>query len=411
MPALSARTMSVRSSALCVLVAGCAHAQPQYEITAIQNPGQSFSNGQGISSSGNFVTGTVDNTAIRFALPNALELLPELASPSRPFSLAEDVNDAGVVVGTGATTFFGSSPLPLMWDASGAVMQLPLPAGEAIGRAYGVNNDGVAVGSVDGGSSEQAAMYTTSAGSVITQTFPDGGVLRTAYDISTGGRIVGQGLDPNNAAVTRGFYLDPGDASATDIGALTAHGHNSAIPFAVSSDGRIAGSSSFNSGVDIRPFVWTESGGMVEVPLLANTTTGSARGVNSSGWVVGNMSSATSIVFVYDGDQTYALEDLLVTDEDWDLTGGTSNGAFGIADDGTITGRGLLNGQITGFVATLLDDCLADTNGDGQLDGSDFSAWINAFNNQLPACDQNQDGSCTPGDFSAWINNYNAGCD
>ncbi len=55
-------------------------------------------------------------------------------------------------------------------------------------------------------------------------------------------------------------------------------------------------------------------------------------------------------------------------------------------------------------------DCLADTNGDGSLTPADFTAWINAFNNQLPACDQNADSACTPGDFTAWINNYNAGC-
>jgi len=54
--------------------------------------------------------------------------------------------------------------------------------------------------------------------------------------------------------------------------------------------------------------------------------------------------------------------------------------------------------------------CPADTNGDGQLTPTDFTAWINAFNNNLPECDQNGDGSCTPTDFTAWIANFNAGC-
>jgi choice-of-anchor B domain-containing protein len=52
---------------------------------------------------------------------------------------------------------------------------------------------------------------------------------------------------------------------------------------------------------------------------------------------------------------------------------------------------------------------LADVNGDGAVTPTDFSAWINAFNNNLPECDQNGDGSCTPTDFSAWIANFNAG--
>ncbi|GAB5496604.1 MAG: hypothetical protein Phyf2KO_16840 [Phycisphaerales bacterium] len=385
-------------------------AQPEYEIQPLAIDGQANSTGQGISESGAFVTGTSNSDAVRWTESGGTVLLPMLSSPSRPFSLAQDVNDNGVVVGTGATTFFGSSPLPIMWDSSGTVSQLPLPAGETLGRAFGVNNDGTVVGSVDGGSLEQAAVFTTVLGSVLTQTMPNGGVLRTAYAINGAGRIVGQALNPNNAAVTNGFYLDSGDSEATDIGALTSLGHNSAIAFAVSSDGRIAGSSSLNSGADARPFVWTESGGMIEVPLLAGTSTGGARGINASGWAVGTMSSATSIVFVYDGTQTYALEDLITTDEDWDLTGGTSNGAFGIADDGTITGRGLYNGEITGFVATLVSSCAADVNGDGMLTPTDFTAWINAFNNSLPQCDQNSDGACTPTDFTAWIANYNAGC-
>lgn len=61
---------------------------------------------------------------------------------------------------------------------------------------------------------------------------------------------------------------------------------------------------------------------------------------------------------------------------------------------------------------TLLsvDTCLADVNSDGSLTPTDFTAWIDAFNNSLPGCDQNGDGSCTPTDFTAWINNFNAGC-
>jgi len=54
--------------------------------------------------------------------------------------------------------------------------------------------------------------------------------------------------------------------------------------------------------------------------------------------------------------------------------------------------------------------CLADTNNDGSLTPTDFTAWINAFNNNLPECDQNGDGACTPTDFTAWIANFNAGC-
>ncbi|GAB5496511.1 MAG: hypothetical protein Phyf2KO_15910 [Phycisphaerales bacterium] len=56
-------------------------------------------------------------------------------------------------------------------------------------------------------------------------------------------------------------------------------------------------------------------------------------------------------------------------------------------------------------------DCIADVNGDGALTPADFTAWVNAFNNNLPECDQNSDGSCTPTDFTAWIANYTTACE
>ncbi|GAB5495182.1 MAG: hypothetical protein Phyf2KO_02620 [Phycisphaerales bacterium] len=56
------------------------------------------------------------------------------------------------------------------------------------------------------------------------------------------------------------------------------------------------------------------------------------------------------------------------------------------------------------------NNCPADVNGDGVVSPTDFTAWINAFNNNLPECDQNADGSCSPTDFTAWIANFNAGC-
>jgi hypothetical protein len=58
----------------------------------------------------------------------------------------------------------------------------------------------------------------------------------------------------------------------------------------------------------------------------------------------------------------------------------------------------------------LIYNCLADVNHDGSVTPTDFTAWLDAFNNNLPECDQNGDGACTPTDFTAWIANFNAGC-
>ncbi|RNC80358.1 MAG: hypothetical protein ED559_00640 [Phycisphaera sp.] len=67
--------------------------------------------------------------------------------------------------------------------------------------------------------------------------------------------------------------------------------------------------------------------------------------------------------------------------------------------------------DMTGRIDVVAPEpCLPDVNGDGAVTPTDFTAWINAFNNNLPECDQNGDGACTPTDFTAWIANFNAGC-
>ncbi|MFI4871428.1 MAG: GC-type dockerin domain-anchored protein [Phycisphaerales bacterium JB061] len=92
------------------------------------------------------------------------------------------------------------------------------------------------------------------------------------------------------------------------------------------------------------------------------------------------------------------------------------DGLTGITQDGTkIIGIGSYPASYPDYWSILIDlgdtfDCLADVNGDGDVTPTDFTAWVSAFNNNLPECDQNGDGSCTPTDFSAWITNYNAGC-
>ncbi|MFK8015133.1 MAG: thrombospondin type 3 repeat-containing protein [Gammaproteobacteria bacterium] len=317
-----------------------------------------------------------DNSGVRE--PTGIYSVDELAiysgeNATRPFSTPWAVNNSGIVAGIGATTFFGSDALPVYWIGSTAA-PLPLPDGETLGRAYGINNSALAVGSVNGGSLERAATFQVSGtGTILAQTLA-GGVLTTAYDINDAGRIVGTALDPANAAVTKGFYLDSGDSEATDLGALTSLGHNSAIAFDVSSNGLVAGSSSFNSGVDGRAFLWSEVAGMTAVPLPAGTSTAGGRGVNASGWVVGTASSAFAVPFLYDGTATYRLQDLITTGGDgWALQTGTSNGAFSIADDGTIVGRGVLNGTLTAFAMVLIG---SDTDEDGVSDASDNCTMV-----------------------------------
>ena len=153
---------------------------------------------------------------------------------------------------------------------------------------------------------------------------------------------MGQGIDPMNAARNVGIVYDIGQTMAFEVGALP--GFNGALAFGVSNTGYVVGSSMLNQGSGL-PFIWSDQGGMVAIPLASGTSQGSARAVNSAGWVVGNDSSAFSIPFLYDGTSTYRLADLIPPNSGWDLSMNTSSSALGISEDGIIVGTGVHNGE------------------------------------------------------------------
>jgi len=321
---------------------------PQYQIfdIGVVEVGDEASQGEGVSHGGIAVgqsLRTGGSQAFTWTVIGGLVPLPNL--PSRSFAVSNSANDKGTVVGTAATTFFGSDRLPVIWQ-NGVVSQLPLPPGETLGDANSVNASMVAVGSVDAGSSQRGVIYSGSTATVITQTTANGSYFLTAFGINDSGRIVGQGIDPTNAARNVGIVYDIGQSAAFEVGALS--GMNGALAFGVSNTGYVVGSSMLNQGPGL-PFIWSDLGGIVAIPLATGTSEGSARAVNSAGWVVGTDSSAFAIPFVYDGTTTYRLADLLPPNSDWDLSMNTSSSADGISDGGIIVGTGVHNGEIHAY--------------------------------------------------------------
>ena len=316
---------------------------PQYQIydIGVIDAGDDASQGFGVSHDGIAVGRSIRtgaSQAFTWTLQGGIVGLPNLAG--RNHAVANSAAPQ-IVVGTAATTLFGSSRLPVMW-LNGAVSQLPLPPGETLGDANSVNASGVAVGSVDSGSNQRGAIYTGGGGAIITQTTATGCFFVTAFGINDSGRVVGQGIDPNNAARNVGIVYDIGQSMAFEVGALP--GLNGALAFGVSNTGYVVGSSMLNQGSGL-PFIWSDQGGMVAIPLATGTSQGSARAVNSAGWVVGTDSSAFAIPFLYDGTNTYRLADLIPPGSGWDLSMNTSSSADGIGEDGIIVGTGVHNGD------------------------------------------------------------------
>jgi hypothetical protein len=323
--------------------------QPQYRIfdIGIVLPGDSASQGFGVSPRGVAVGRSVRTggaQAFSWTLSGNIAGLPNLAG--RAFCVSNGANDTGKIAGTCAASLFGTSRLPVVW-VNGAVFPLTLPASETLGDANDINSAGTAVGSVDGGSLQQAAIYVgPNPATVITQTTANGCFFNTAFGINDSDRVVGTGIDPNNAARNVGMVFDIGQSSAFEVGALP--GANGALAFGIGNGGHVVGSSMMNQGSGL-PFIWTQAGGMVAIPLPAGTSQGSARAVNSTGKAVGTASSAFAIPFLYDGAATYRLADLIPAGTGWDLSTNTSSSALGISDDNVIVGTGVFNGAVHGY--------------------------------------------------------------
>ena len=185
---------------------------PQYQIfdIGVVQQGDEASQGFGVSPGGIAVGRSLSNggsQAFTWTLNGGLVGLPNLAG--RSYCVSNSANDNDIVVGTGATTAFGSSRLPVVWQ-NGVVSQLPLPVGQSLGDANSVNASNVAVGSVNAGSNQRGVIYSGGSATIITQTTTNGSFFLTAFGINDSGRIVGQGIDPQNAARNVGIVYDMG---------------------------------------------------------------------------------------------------------------------------------------------------------------------------------------------------------
>ncbi|MCE9559772.1 MAG: hypothetical protein K8R88_12580 [Armatimonadetes bacterium] len=338
---------------LLVVLAGAAQATPQYQIydLGVARSGDTSSNGRGISSNGIVVgrTSGTGSSAMKWTSTGGTFPLANPTSPARAFCVGNGVNSSGNVAGSGATTIFGSSMLPIVWS-SGVPTFLPLPAGEFSGTGWGINNAGVVVGSCNSGTDEKGLIWQNGAVSLLPPS-AGGQTWLTGYAISGSGIVVGQGKDPAQPNSTIGMRHDLATGITASIGALTAFNHNSAIAHGVSEAGHIVGTS-WRGGVgDFRPFIWTPAGGMVQV-APAGIGGGRALGVNSAGWVVGVTDDGQA--FLFDGVSSYLMSSLIPAGTGWNFAAITNYwGAAGISEDGTITGTAVLNGTTRGYVAIL----------------------------------------------------------
>ena len=326
-----------------------AQAPPSYSIYSLG----ANTTGLSVSQDGTYVTGLYYNTNGSFSAPQAGFLwtrsggavtLPAIGPTNYVDASPNAVNNSGMVAGAVSTTFYGANALPVLYSNTSSATLLPLPEGSSVGKPYGINNAGIVAGTILSDGNWYATTFTPTSATVLTQTPTNGGILQYAFGICNSGRVAGQA---GSLTSLSGYYLDPGASNAVDLGSLPG-GEGNTVAFSISgSGGYITGYSGAGA------FIYQpETATMAAIPMPLGWTSGEGRSVNDLGWVVGTGGADTSIPFLFNGDSTHRLQDLLEgpTATGWDMVSGTGNAALGISDNGIITGRALFEGVTTGFV-------------------------------------------------------------
>ncbi|MAY74384.1 MAG: hypothetical protein CMJ31_06595 [Phycisphaerae bacterium] len=385
---------------------------PEYTITDLGTvaAGDTFVQGFGISPGGVAFGRSVGESNQAFAWTPDTGIVGLPSNAGSLFHVANGANDGGVVVGVGAATLFGTGALPLMWT-DGVLTPLPVLPGLGVARANDVNESAVVVGSSGGGVQEVATYWMDGVANAVTATTVGGAIMTTAFRVNDAGVAVGHGVDPLAGARNVALMYDISTGVLTEVPPLP--GDNGGIAFDVSNNGFVVGGSSVNQ-TNSTPFIWSAKTGSVEVPLPTGASLGSARGVNSDGWAVGIGSGAFALPFLYDGEQTYLLQDLLPDDTEWDIAMNTSSSALGISEDGSIVGTGIRDGELRAYIMTLVDGACsaADLAAPfGELDIADVVEFLRAFGAGDPAADlAAPTGEFDIADVVEFLRLFGAGC-
>lgn len=272
-----------------------------------------------------------------FLYTDATGMVALPAPPGRPRTVARDINDAGVVVGSANA---GGTDLghAVVWSGRGVEDIGTLAAG-SFSEAWGVNNSGRVVGwsyTNGGGLGVHGFLYSAADGLVDLTPESDTGY---ALDINDAGQVTGYKTAPGGY---HAFRWQDGDF--VDLGVLPGMAYS--FGWAINASGRVTGSSSSASGnsehvlrsregflaTDRRAFV-TDLGGVGEVNV--------ALGINAFGDVVGRgrPSAGGKRAFRYtDAAGLQDLNTLIDPALGWFLIA-----AHDVNDAGAIVGYGLDN--------------------------------------------------------------------
>jgi probable HAF family extracellular repeat protein len=321
--------------------ASAAIAQTRYQIARI--PGSSNSVALGLNDKGEVVGYSFQGDDYRaFLFSYADKSMTEIGSLGGKLNAGCAINAAGQV--TGYSQDEKGNLLAFSFSRNAPIVSLGTLEGGSTSEAFGINNQGEAVGdSQIGNQNHRPALFTNNSVQdlgIASSSEPD--ALETAYAINDSGQIVGRRSAGNNAF--HAFLYSNGNT--TDFGTL---GGANGEALAINTHGHFVGDSDTADGAT-HAFLF--DGSLKDLGTLPGYENASyARGINNSGEIVGESDSADQKrAFVYTNGRLIQLDTLA---QNLNEAGFASlDAAYGINEKGWIVGYGTTSDNLTAaFVA------------------------------------------------------------
>ncbi|HEV8200661.1 MAG TPA: hypothetical protein VGS03_11630 [Candidatus Polarisedimenticolia bacterium] len=322
---------AIVAAGLALGTAGPVMAQASYVVQDLGAlPGDTSSIAWGINANGDVVgwsMGSNGTRAFLYTTGGGMVALPNL--PDRPRSVARDINDAGVIVGSANA---GGTDLghAVLWSG-GSVQDLGTLSTGYYSEATGVNRLGQIVGWSDsnqgsGLSGVHGFLYSAATGMVDITPNSDTGY---ALDINDAGQVTGY------KTALGGYHAYRWQAGVfVDLGVLPGFAHS--FGQAINASGQVAGNSSSATGNSEQLFRTTGSAGLQN--LGGEGQHNSGLGINSAGTVVGTKGNYQRALIFTDAGGLQDLNTLIDPSLGWVLMSATD-----INDAGQIVGHAFNN--------------------------------------------------------------------
>jgi probable HAF family extracellular repeat protein len=316
------------------------------------------------------------------------------------------INSAGVAVGLAGN---GTATHAFSYTLSGGFTDLgALAGGTTVSRAYAINDSGVIAGTsqFSGGGNNDYHVFRY-AGGTMTElgTLISGsgaGVTAHATGINASGQIVGYSNYSGGTATQYHAFLCTG-TTFQDLGTL---GGASSWAKDVNDSGTVVGYAADSAGAS-HAYYWTSAGGMVDLGFLSGGSASRAHGITNSGIIVGDSTvGGTNRAMVWTATGGLVdLYNLLPSGSGWD----SLTAAYGISENGWVTGTGVYGGVQEAFRLKLAAGFPGDANGDGTVNIQDLSKVLTNYDKTGMGWgdgDFNGDGTVNITDLSNVLTNY-----